>query len=470
MSKIFTRKWSEISGGRYDPLSLLYDFEILFKNNIFEIKTIESIALSIKSGFAAGKNAQSVATNGIIQIRPTNINEYGLLKFDKNIYIPDNINQEYYIEQGEVLFNNTNSQELVGKTAVFNMNGQYVCSNHITRIKVDKEDILPEYLTIILNIYQERKVFFNTCINWNNQSGINTEMLKQYKIPVPKINIQQNIIDIMDNAYKLKKEKEGEAKRLLDSIDRYLLDELGIKVPARDTTLKNRIFTRKFSEISGDRFDCSYNQEYYKKLQNNILFNTEYFQIKNLGELLEYIEKGIEVGSENYVQQGIPFIRVSDIDNFGINYHTANKYISYDLYKELKKKFQPKNNELLYSKDGTIGICLKVEDIKECIISGAILRLVFKEELCIDFIQNFLSLSVVQKLINRESIGAVIRHLNIDKFLNLKVPVPPVEIQEKISNEILSRKAKALRLQNEARKLLEEAKYQVENIIFGERV
>lgn len=88
MSKIFTRKWSEISGGRYDPLSLLYDFEILFKNNIFEIKTIESIALSIKSGFAAGKNAQSVATNGIIQIRPTNINEYGLLKFDKNIYIP----------------------------------------------------------------------------------------------------------------------------------------------------------------------------------------------------------------------------------------------------------------------------------------------------------------------------------------------------------------------------------------------
>lgn len=466
MSKIFTRKWSEISGDRWECEYYIYS------NSNIPTVSLEQIAI-VKGGKRIPKGLSY--SSSVTQYKYLRVDDIGtdndivdinsLKSIDESVF---SILKKYEVKNNEVILSNAGT---IGKIILFanETNNKVVLTENCVKILVRK-DIIPKFFVFILKTdfiqNQLKQHYIQTTI-----PKLSIERIKKLKLPkLPSIDIQQHIIDIIDNAYKLKKEKEGEAKRLLDSIDGYLLDELGIKVPAQDTTLKNRIFTRKFSELSGDRFDCSYNQEYYKKLQSNIFFNTEYFQIKNLGELLEYIEKGIEVGSENYTQQGIPFIRVSDIDNFGINYHTVNKYISYNLYKELKEKFQPKNNELLYSKDGTIGICLKVEDIKDCIVSGAILRLVFKEELCIDFIQNFLSLSVVQKLINRESIGTVIRHLNIDKFLNLKIPVPPAEIQEKISNEILSRKAKALKLQNEARKLLEEAKYRVENIIFGERV
>ncbi|MFQ5962866.1 MAG: restriction endonuclease subunit S [Candidatus Scalinduaceae bacterium] len=53
----------------------------------------------------------------------------------------------------------------------------------------------PEYLTIILNIYQKHKIFFTICTNWNNQSGVNVELLNTTKIPIPSLNIQQKIVD-----------------------------------------------------------------------------------------------------------------------------------------------------------------------------------------------------------------------------------------------------------------------------------
>lgn len=70
-------------------------------------------------------------------------------------------------------------------------------------------------------------------------------------------------------------------------------------------------------------------------------------------------------------------------------------------------------------------------------------------------------------LANRKAIGAVIKHLNIDSFLNLKIPLPPLAIQEKIAEEIQKRKQKALKLTEEAKELLEQAKKQVESMILG---
>lgn len=95
-----------------------------------------------------------------------------------------------------VLFNNTNSQELVGKTAIYKGDIPYKFSNHITRIRVNREKIIPEFLWLILNMYQQREIFYAICTNWNNQSGVGTELLKSIKIPLPEMGIQQKLVDI----------------------------------------------------------------------------------------------------------------------------------------------------------------------------------------------------------------------------------------------------------------------------------
>jgi type I restriction enzyme S subunit len=118
------------------------------------------------------------------------------------------------------LFNNTNSQELVGKTAILKESKTLFFSNHITRIKVNKEKALPDYLWIILNIYQRKNVFYSICTNWNNQSGIGIELLKSLKIPLPPKEIQQQIVDIYNHAVEEKRAKEQEAKELLEKAKR----------------------------------------------------------------------------------------------------------------------------------------------------------------------------------------------------------------------------------------------------------
>ena len=64
------------------------------------------------------------------------------------------------------------------------------------------------------------------------------------------------IVQIANIAYKLKAQKEAEAQKLLDSIDDYLLSELGIRLPEDDfSSLEARMFYRKSRQIQGRRFD-----------------------------------------------------------------------------------------------------------------------------------------------------------------------------------------------------------------------
>lgn len=465
--EIFIRKWSKMSGGRFDPLYLYFNIQTLLKHNTYNIDSIGNYIVEIKTGFAAGKQDQTDSA-GVIQIRPTNLNENGQLKFDKNIYVPkDSVSIGDYIQKGEVLFNNTNSQELVGKTAYFDLEDNFVCSNHITRIKTKSDKLLPKYLWILLNIYQKYKIFFNTCVNWNNQSGINIELLKSYTIPIPPKEIQQQIINIMNNAYLLKKQKENEARDILDSIDSYLLDELDIVLPYKNTDLRHRIYTTKLSSISGKRFDCEYHQSYYKELEKSLRQGK--YELASISSVISSVKKGIEVGSNEYVREkAIPFIRVSDINNNGIDFESVDKFITRSLYDNLKADFQPQEGELLYSKDGTIGICLEANCEKEYIISGAIVRIAIDNAVNRFFIQALLTSRIINALANRNAIGAIIKHLTIDNLLNLKIPLPPLHVQDKIADEIVRRKQKALHLQKEAKDILKYAIIKVEKIILGE--
>ena len=270
-NKLYLVKRSELED-RFDPLYYSSD---LTKFNIgkYRSDTINSIAINLKTGVGAGKKYQTNDESGIIQIRPTNIDENGFLKYDKNIYIPFNASLDS-VEFNDVLFNNTNSQELVGKTAILKESSELFYSNHITKISVDPSKILADYLWIILNIYQKNKIFYSICTNWNNQSGVGLKLLKSLKIPLPPLEIQQQIVDFYQNAYQQKQQKETEAQAILESIDTYLLTELGIALPEKDNSLQNRIFTTMLSEISGGRLDPKLYDTNTTRLKRS-LYNTD---------------------------------------------------------------------------------------------------------------------------------------------------------------------------------------------------
>jgi len=216
--RIFTKRYSELAGERLD--SIFYASDLMrFYSGKYASVSLKSVSISFKSGIGAGKQDQAIDQNGIIQIRPTNIDENGLLKFDRNIYLPFEAKADT-LDVGDVLFNNTNSQELVGKTAILKEQKELCYSNHITRIKVDQNKLVPDFLWVILNVYQKNRVFYSICTNWNNQSGIGLELLKSLKIPLPPLEKQTEIANHIQSIHSRAKALQHEATRVLEEAKR----------------------------------------------------------------------------------------------------------------------------------------------------------------------------------------------------------------------------------------------------------
>lgn len=157
--------------------------------------------LEIKSGFPSGKHTRE---GELIHIRPMNINLKGRLDLSKCKYVnPDPDKKETYkLRKGDIIFNNTNSPELVGKTMCFNSDANCLYSNHMTRIRVDKEKINPNYLAIYLHNLWRQGFFKIICRSHVSQASVNNSMLKDVEIILPSIKEQDKIVEQMNNISK----------------------------------------------------------------------------------------------------------------------------------------------------------------------------------------------------------------------------------------------------------------------------
>jgi type I restriction enzyme M protein len=226
------------------------------------------------------------------------------------------------------------------------------------------------------------------------------------------------------------------------------------------------VFTVNINDIYDKRFDVFYHLADFQNTTTKI--NASKYDVVPLKECLEYYKKGIEVGSNSYIigSDGVPFVRVSDIDNQGIYPETCTKRISYDLYESLKPEYQPEIGEILYTKDASVGFCCLLIEKKECIISSGIVRMKVKNGINNQYLQAVLTSQMLQDLAQRACIGSVIKHLNIDSLLNLPIPLPPLEIQNRIAQNIEQKQTEAQSFRNKAMTLENEAKNLITNEIF----
>ncbi|WP_314199055.1 restriction endonuclease subunit S [Capnocytophaga sputigena] len=480
-NRVFIINRSELED-RFDPIFYASDLA-KFNTNIFKSVLLKSIVKYFKSGFGAGKQEQTDAKNGIIQIRPTNIDENGFLKYDKNIYLPIDKNS-IRIEVDDIIFNNTNSQELVGKTAILKENKELTFSNHITIIRVRKEAILPDYLWIILNMYQRNRIFYSICTNWNNQSGIGLELLKKLKIPLPPLEIQQQIVDLYEKAYTEKQQKEAEAERLLDSIDNYLLGELGITLPKEEELLpqntdknnsynldndnplvkKGRLFLTNLSEVTGKRIDPDYNSKYFYCLFQSL--NNSIYPFERIKKYLKAIKTGTTPNQKLNAfttEKEIPFLRNTNLKKYEINIENI-KYIR-TKYKDFLT-FSYKD-EVIMCIAGTIGISsVNIYDIPIS-INQNVSSLRFSEEINPFFISYWFNTNIFLSLAKRASSVATILYLNNDNLKSLPIPIPPLQKQNEIATHISQIRNKANTLKQEGKEILEQAKQEVEQMILG---
>ncbi len=348
---------------------------------------------------------------------------------------------------------------------------------------IDESVISNKFLSIflLLNCVVNQTKYMMT---GNTLPRLQTFDIENLIIPVPKMTIQKNIVDIIDKAYKLKKEKEEEAKILLDGTDDYLLDKLGIKLPEElENNIENRTFKVGFDDIFNDRLDClKYSPIYKEKIEaiNNSLYKDT---IKNLKQLIVHSNAGDWGDDEQKIIDFSEYekclvLRATEFDNV-YNLKIDGERKAYRFIKRKKlKKLDVKENDILIEKSGgspdqPVGrVALLTKEIIEkntIAYSNFVHKIRLQEGINLEYIFNYLRTMYNKKITeNMQSQTNGIRNLIMNEFLNLQIVLPDIVIQNEIANEIKLRRDKAKNLQNEAKKLINNAKKEVEKIILGE--
>jgi type I restriction enzyme S subunit len=158
--------------------------------------TIGEVIANAQSGFACGIRDEK----GVIQLRMNNVSTNGGFVWEEFIRVPrdDESVARYKLLPGDIVFNNTNSTELVGKSALFQgFSEDVVYSNHFTRLRVQTDKCDPAHFSYWLNYLWKSRVFENICNRWIGQSAIKPEKLFSLKIPLPPLSEQRRIAAIL---------------------------------------------------------------------------------------------------------------------------------------------------------------------------------------------------------------------------------------------------------------------------------
>lgn len=253
-------------------------------------------------------------------------------------------------------------------------------------------------------------------------------------------------------AYRTYQSLISHSAKTRNDAEKLLLKEINLEgyVPSEGNTS-----VRELTECLADnRFDAEYWEPRFDEMEERVSTIPQ----QELGDIVS-IQKGIDPGSEAYTESGKSFVRVSDISIYGIE--DGDKKISDELYEELKDNYKPQKGEVLFTKDGTIGISFALHEDIDAIVSSAFLRLKPKIKINIDYLTLVLNSLYCKFQIERMSGGAIIAHLKPESVKKIKVPVLSDVKQEELAEKAVS----SLRLRNEAKELLEKAKRAVEIFI-----
>lgn len=129
---------------------------------------------------------------GVPLIRMGNVTYAGDLDLSDLKYVelePADV-ERFRLQKGDILFNRTNSKELVGKTGLWNVDLDAVAASYFIRLRANEDVVRPFYVWAFMNTTHMKRVLFDTARGAIGQANINSKELKAFRIPVPSLAVQ----------------------------------------------------------------------------------------------------------------------------------------------------------------------------------------------------------------------------------------------------------------------------------------
>jgi len=160
------------------------------------IGTIRDLLAEAKYGTAEKANTNG---RGLPILRMGNLTYHGKLDLTdlKHVDLSVKDYPKYTTKRGDLLFNRTNSKELVGKTAVVNFDGPMAIAGYLIRARTNKRGN-PHYISAYLNSAHGKAVLRNMCKNIVGMANINAQELQDIVIAMPPVELQNAFASKLD--------------------------------------------------------------------------------------------------------------------------------------------------------------------------------------------------------------------------------------------------------------------------------
>ncbi|HXF44434.1 MAG TPA: restriction endonuclease subunit S [Candidatus Paceibacterota bacterium] len=460
--EIFTT-WSDAIKNRLDPrfyLPHFTEFEKLLADRK-DTKVLGEIAEYIGSGATPLSGGEAYTTKedgGIPFVRVTDLKD-GQIDLANVLYIKPEIHngmlKRTQLKAGDILLSMAGTIGLVA--IVQDGIGEANINQALARI-VLKDGYNNEYVAAVLSSEIGEKQT-DRLARPSVQANINLDEIRSIKIPVPSEKIQKEVVQKIKTAYAEKRKKEEEIKKILTSIDDFVLGELGIKLPEGGAEQVYEIWS---DEVVGGRLDPIYLRDYsvFKNLKSKYPFVT-------LGDILA---EPPQYGANERAVDGIPgqdvrYIRITDVSEQG-----ELKSDDWKTAERIEDKYLLEQDDLLFARSGaTAGKAfIYKKELGKAIFAGYMIRFKIDRENAdpnfIFYLTQTKYYRLWKNLIQRPS-GQP--NINSEEFKSFKFPLPPMPVQQKITREVQSYYASVQSMRTQAAEVLTDAQKQVEQMILA---
>lgn len=413
-----------------------------FKSKNFVYKKIGNCLINVQYGISIDMNEDGIGfpiyrMNEIHnQLCDTNIKKFADISradFEK-----------FQLNDGDVLFNRTNSYLFVGRTGIYYAAGNEdkTFASYLVRLVCDEKIIFPEYLTAYLNTKYGVADIKRRARQSINQTNVNPEEVKEIELPILSKTFQTQIRKNFRCAYNMLLI----ADENYHAAEKMLSEALGLdKFTPSTENVAIKTLSASFGE-SG-RLDAEFYQPKYDDIESKLENLSGGRRIKDFFKL---VKKICDRRADFY-----NYVEIGDV-NVSNGVATANKIATDELPDNAKIMTQA--GDVLVSKvrpnRGAVAI-LREDNL---LVSGAFAVLRSSGKFSVEVLQVLLRTKIYRDLMLKFNVGTSYPVIKDEDVLNLPLPVISRELQEKIAAQV----SESFRLRSESEKLLSRAKSAVE--------
>lgn len=394
---------------------------------------------------------QKFVPEGAIFIKNSSVKRYGVSEFD-GFYITHEKNEilkRSKLQKDDVLL--TTIGYYLGVSAVVNSNVENANINqNLVRIRINPKFTTPHYLSCFLNSklirFQIENLFTGT------YPILTYPKIKSLKIFIKDKSIEKKVTENLVRA----ELKNVESLKLIEDAKKIFLEKLSVDF--------SEIIRNKFYAVENDYFTTeemmtpAFYYPLYTQTINEIKSKNNCVLLSTIADL----KNGDEVGSTNYKtylnrkESDVPFVRTSDLLNYDFDTY-PDFFIDESIYKEIGQNVG--SEEILFTKDGKIGITAMTTEYDKCILGSGILRIIAKKDKVNPYYL-FIALSTKEiglyQAIQRTVVASTLPHLREDRIGDFIIPL----IKE--SETIIRLTMEAFKLRNERKKLINGSRILIE--------